>query len=149
MALPHVEIFTDGACRGNPGPGGWAYLLRFGPHEKLASGGSPATTNNQMELQAVIAALNALTKPCRVDLYTDSQYVQKGIKEWLAQWQKNGWKTSSKQAVKNQEYWQALVQATTSHEIHWHWVRGHAGHPENERVDAAARAAIAKACKQE
>ena len=140
--MAHVDIFTDGACKGNPGPGAWAYLLRSGAHEKLASGSVVDTTNNQMELQAVISALSALKKPCTVNVYTDSQYVQKGISEWLPKWQANGWKTSNKAAVKNKDYWEALVKAVAPHEVRWHWVRGHAGHPENERVDQAARAAI-------
>lgn len=139
-----IEIFTDGACKGNPGPGGWAYLLRYNEHEKLESGAVADTTNNQMELMAVIQALQALKKPCLIHVYTDSQYVQKGIKEWLPTWQKNGWRTSQKKAVKNQELWQMLVDASQMHEVHWHWVRGHSGHPENERVDAAACAAIEK-----
>jgi ribonuclease HI len=137
-----IKLFTDGACSGNPGPGGWAYLLQYNEHEKLVSGNVAHTTNNQMELLAVIEGLRALKKACDVDIYTDSQYVQKGISEWLPGWQKNGWRTSAKKPVKNQEYWQMLLEATQGHTIRWHWVKGHAGHPENERVDAAACAAI-------
>lgn len=140
--MSKVALFTDGACSGNPGPGGWAYLLKFNHHEKLVSGHAEHTTNNQMELLAVIEGLRALKKSCAVDIYTDSQYVQKGISEWLPKWQKNGWRTSNKKPVKNQEYWQMLSEAASSHKINWHWVRGHAGHPENERVDQAACAAI-------
>jgi ribonuclease HI len=137
-----VRIYTDGACSGNPGPGGWAYLLKYNEYEKLGSGRVEHTTNNQMELLAVIEGLRALNKPCHVEVYTDSQYVQKGISEWLSTWIKNGWRTSQKKPVKNQEYWQMLSEATAGHTISWHWVKGHAGHPENERVDAAACAAI-------
>lgn len=137
-----VKLFTDGACSGNPGPGGWAYLLRYEEHEKLISGAQREATNNQMELLAVIEGLSALKKPCEVDIYTDSQYVQKGISEWIIAWQANNWRTSQKKPVKNQEYWQRLLVVAKPHTIRWHWVKGHAGHPENEKVDAAACAAI-------
>ncbi len=136
-----VVIYTDGACSHNPGPGGWAYLLRYGAHEKLASGHEAETTNNRMELRAVIEALKSLTRPCAVAVYTDSQYVRKGILEWMEGWQRNGWRTAAKKAVKNQDLWQDLLAATALHEIDWHWVKGHSGDPDNERVDEAARLA--------
>jgi ribonuclease HI len=139
-----VEIWTDGACSGNPGPGGWGAVLRFGEAEKELSGGEPETTNNRMELLAAIAALEALTRPCVVDLTTDSQYVRKGMTEWLAGWKAKGWKTASKQPVKNQDLWQRLDALNAKHEVRWHWVKGHAGHPENERCDALARGEIAR-----
>lgn len=135
---PLVEIFTDGACRGNPGPGGWAALLRTGGKERELSGGEKLTTNNRMELVAAIQALEALKKPCRVALYTDSNYVRDGITKWIHGWRRNGWKTADKKPVKNAELWQALLDATAPHRIDWHWVKGHAGHPENERADALA-----------
>lgn len=140
-AARNLEIFTDGACLGNPGPGGWAALLRFGTVERMLSGAEPATTNNRMELMAAIAALEALTRPSQVRLSTDSQYVKQGIESWVTRWQANGWRTSNRQPVKNQDLWQRLQQAVAPHEVQWAWVRGHAGHVENERVDAAARAA--------
>ena len=133
-----VEIYTDGACRGNPGPGGWAALLRRGTTEKELSGGEKLTTNNRMELTAAIRALQALTRPCRVDLHTDSQYVRGGITQWIHGWQRNGWRTSDKKPVKNAELWQELLEASAPHEVEWHWVKGHSGHPENDRVDALA-----------
>lgn len=136
---PEVTIYTDGACSGNPGPGGWGAVLIFGEREKDIHGGEPATTNNRMELQAAIEALNALTKPCRVDLHTDSQYVRQGITSWLAGWKRNGWKTSAREPVKNADLWRALDDARSRHEVRWHWVKGHAGHPMNERADALAR----------
>ena len=136
--LPEVEIFTDGACKGNPGPGGWGAVLRSGGKERDISGGEKLTTNNQMELMAAIEALNALKKPCHVQLYTDSNYVRDGITKWIHGWRRNGWKTSDRKPVKNAELWQALVEAAAPHRIDWHWVRGHAGHPENERADALA-----------
>ncbi len=142
MTRPRVEIFTDGACSGNPGPGGWGALLRMGKHEKALSGAAPETTNNRMELMAAIAALEALKKPCSVALYTDSTYVRDGITGWLARWKRNGWKTAAKKPVKNADLWQRLDAATARHEIDWHWVKGHAGHPENERADSLAREAI-------
>jgi ribonuclease HI len=141
-SMPDVEIFTDGACSGNPGPGGWGVILRARGVEKELSGGEPLTTNNRMELRAAIAALEALKRPCRVKLYTDSQYLRDGITQWLPGWKARGWRTSGKTPVKNVDLWQRLEAAAAPHEIEWHWVRGHAGHPENERADALARAAI-------
>jgi ribonuclease HI len=138
-----VEIFTDGACSGNPGPGGWGALLRYGSSEKELSGGEAETTNNRMELAAAINALNALTRPCKIELYTDSVYVRDGITKWLQNWQRNGWRTASKKPVKNADLWQALSEAVETHDIDWHWVKGHAGHPENERADELARAGMA------
>lgn len=140
--LPHVSIYTDGACIGNPGPGGWGALLRFGRHEKELSGSDPDTTNNRMELMAAVEALKALTRPCQVDFYTDSEYLKRGITDWLAGWKTRGWKTSSKKAVKNQDLWRALDHAAKPHQVEWNWVRGHTGHRENERVDRLARKAI-------
>jgi ribonuclease HI len=140
--LPKVTIYTDGACSGNPGPGGWGALLRYGTHEKEISGGEPQTTNNRMELTAALKALQALTRPCQVAFYTDSEYVRNGITEWISNWKRRGWKTAGKKPVKNQDLWKALDTAIQAHQITWHWVRGHAGHPENERVDQLARAAI-------
>jgi ribonuclease HI len=137
-----VEIYSDGACRGNPGPGGWGALIRRGSHEKEISGGEAATTNNRMELTAVIRALEALTGPSKVRVYTDSQYVQKGIKEWIHGWKRNGWKTAAREPVKNKELWIELDELRRKHEIEWHWVKGHAGHPENERADALANKGI-------
>ena len=134
-----VELFTDGACLGNPGPGGWAALLRWGGVEKMLAGGEAVTTNNRMELMAAIAGLEALKRPCSVQLTTDSRYVQQGIEQWVAKWCANGWRTAEKQPVKNQEHWQRLAAACAKHRIRWAWVRGHSGHPENERVDRAAR----------
>lgn len=140
--MTKVEIYTDGACRGNPGPGGWGALLRYGDHEKELSGSEPRTTNNRMELMAAIQALEHLKRPCRVDLTTDSQYVQKGISEWLAGWKRKGWKTAARKPVKNADLWQRLDAAVQRHEVRWHWVRGHSGHPENERADQLANQAI-------
>jgi ribonuclease HI len=137
-----VEIYTDGACRGNPGPGGWAAVLSSAGREKEISGAQPQTTNNRMELQAVIAALQALTRPVDVQLYTDSQYVRRGILEWLPQWKARGWRTADKKPVKNQDLWQLLEAAAARHRIEWHWIRGHSGIPGNERCDALANAAI-------
>jgi ribonuclease HI len=134
-----VELFTDGACLGNPGPGGWAALLRWGDVEKMLAGGEADTTNNRMELMAAIAGLEALKRPCSVHLTTDSRYVQQGIEQWLAKWRANGWRTADKQPVKNQELWQRLAVACARHHIRWAWVKGHSGHLENERVDQAAR----------
>jgi ribonuclease HI len=133
-----VEAFTDGACRGNPGPGGWGVVLRAGERVKELSGGEPATTNNRMELQAAIEALSALKQSCRVALYTDSVYVRSGITEWLPAWRARGWKTASKKPVKNQDLWQKLSEQAARHEFAWHWVKGHSGHPENERADELA-----------
>lgn len=137
-----VEIYTDGACRGNPGPGGWAAILRYKDTEKELHGREEHTTNNRMELMAAINALEALTRPCRVRLLTDSQYVQKGVTDWLKTWKVRNWKTASKSPVKNADLWMRLDAAAARHEIEWHWVRGHSGHDENERVDALARNAI-------
>ena len=137
-----VEIYTDGACRGNPGPGGWAALLTMGEREKEISGAENPTTNNRMELQAVIGALQALKRPVEVRLYTDSQYVRRGILEWVPQWKARGWKTADKKPVKNQDLWELLDTQAARHRIEWHWVPGHAGVPGNERVDALANAAI-------
>ncbi len=134
-----VEIFTDGACLGNPGPGGWAVLLRYGAHESELAGGARHTTNNRMELMAAIAGLEALTRPCSVRLTTDSRYVMDGIQSWLAVWKGNGWRTTAKKPVKNIDLWQRLDMVAACHQIEWIWVRGHAGHPENERVDTLAR----------
>jgi ribonuclease HI len=134
-----VEIFTDGACLGNPGPGGWAALLRSGEAERLFSGAEADTTNNRMELMAAIIGLESLKRPCRVHLTTDSRYVMQGIEEWVPRWRANGWRTASRQPVKNQDLWQRLVAACEPHRIRWSWVRGHTGHAENERVDEAAR----------
>ena len=137
-----VEIFTDGACSGNPGPGGWGAILRYKGHEKELSGGETATTNTRMELRAAIAALEALKKPTRVRIFTDSQYVHNGIRTWIHDWKKRGWKTADKKPVKNIDLWQRLEAALETHDIEWHWIRGHSGHPENERADALARKAI-------
>jgi ribonuclease HI len=137
-----AEIYTDGACRGNPGPGGWAAVLRYKGHEKELYGAEPLTTNNRMELMAAIRGLESLKRPCRVRLTTDSQYVQKGITEWLPNWKRNGWKTAGKKPVKNADLWQRLDAAIAGHEIRWEWVRGHSGHSENERADELANKAI-------
>ncbi len=139
-----MEIFTDGACSGNPGLGGWGAILRHGPHEKELSGAEAETTNNRMELMAAIAALRALKEPVIVDLYTDSEYLKRGITEWLARWKARGWKTAARKPVKNADLWRQLEEAMAPHEVRWHWVRGHAGHEMNERADALARAAIAR-----
>ncbi len=142
--MKHVEIFTDGACKGNPGKGGWGAILRMGPHEKEMAGSEKETTNNRMELTAAIEALKALNQPCRVTLHTDSKYVLDGITRWVFGWQKNGWKTADKKPVKNGDLWMALVEAARPHKVEWVWVRGHDGHPENERADKlASDAAIA------
>lgn len=133
-----VEIFTDGACKGNPGPGGWGAVIRSGGREKELSGGEPLTTNNRMELLAAIRALEALKRPCEVTLWTDSVYVRDGITKWIHGWRRNGWKTADKKPVKNAELWQALLDAAAPHKIDWRWVKGHAGHPENERADKLA-----------
>ncbi|HEY7765691.1 MAG TPA: ribonuclease HI [Aestuariivirgaceae bacterium] len=138
-----VQIFTDGACSGNPGPGGWGALLRFGAREKELKGGEALTTNNRMELMAAISALEALKRSCSVDLYTDSNYLREGITKWIHGWRRNGWRTAEKKPVKNAELWQRLDQALSRHRIQWHWVRGHAGHVENERADALARQGMA------
>jgi ribonuclease HI len=138
-----VRIYTDGACKGNPGPGGWGALLRSGTHERELYGGDPATTNNRMELTAVIRALEALKRRSEVEVYTDSEYVMKGITEWLAAWKRRGWKTADRKPVKNADLWRELDQAAGRHEVRWHWVRGHSGHPENERADALANRGVA------
>ena len=142
VALPKVTIHTDGACSRNPGPGGWGAILTFKEREKELKGGEPATTNNRMELMAAIAALEALKKPCAVDLYTDSQYLRGGITEWIKQWKRNGWRTADKKPVRNVDLWQRLDAALKPHRVNWHWVRGHAGHAMNERADVLAREAI-------
>jgi ribonuclease HI len=137
-----VEIWTDGACSGNPGPGGWGAVITFGAHRRELSGAEPDTTNNRMELQGAIAALTALTRPCHVVLYTDSQYVKGGITGWIFNWKRNGWRTADKKPVKNADLWQALDLAIARHQIDWRWVKGHAGNPNNERADELAREAI-------
>lgn len=142
--MQHVEIFTDGACSGNPGPGGWGAILRARDTEKELSGSEKQTTNNRMELMAVIGALEALKRPCRVTITTDSQYVMKGMTEWLPGWKKRNWKTAAKKPVKNAELWQRLEKAIAGHDVDWQWVRGHSGHPENERADELAVAAREK-----
>ncbi|MBF6058443.1 MULTISPECIES: ribonuclease HI [Thiomicrorhabdus] len=142
MAQQVVEIYTDGGCRGNPGPGGWGAILKYGEHLKELKGGEAHTTNNQMELMAAIRALEALTRPCKVRLTTDSQYVKNGITLWLPGWKKKGWKTAANKPVKNQELWQRLEKALETHEVEWHWVKGHSGHTENERVDELANLAM-------
>ena len=143
--LSEVEVFTDGACRGNPGPGGWAAILQYRGRERDLGGFEPETTNNRMEMTAAIAGLEALKRPCRVRLYSDSQYLRDGITKWINGWKRRGWLTASKQPVKNVDLWQRLDAAAAPHHITWIWVRGHSGHPENERADALARARIAEA----
>ena len=140
--MDKVEIHTDGACRGNPGPGGWGAILRAGKHEKEIYGAEAQTTNNRMELMAAIQALETLKHPCTVSLTTDSQYLRKGITEWLPDWKRRGWKTAAKKPLKNVDLWQRLEQATLTHQIEWHWIKGHAGHPDNERADQLANRAI-------
>jgi ribonuclease HI len=142
--MKHVHLFTDGACSGNPGPGGWAALLRYGRHEKELTGGEGLTTNNRMEMTAVIEGLRAVRAPCHVTIHTDSQYVLKGVTEYLQGWKKRGWKTADKKDVKNRDLWEQLDSLLGLNKLEWIWVRGHAGHPENERVDALARAAVPK-----
>lgn len=142
--MKQVEIFTDGACKGNPGPGGWGVLLRMGTHEKEMSGGEPDTTNNRMEMMGAIKGLNALIEPCTVELYSDSKYVLDGMNKWIHGWQRNGWVNASKKPVRNADLWHDLIEAARPHKVNWHWVRGHNGHPENERVDALASAAAAR-----
>ncbi|MDG2459600.1 MAG: ribonuclease HI [Luminiphilus sp.] len=142
--MKHVEAFTDGACSGNPGPGGWGAVLRSGHHERELCGGELHTTNNRMELTAAIEALKALKEPCRITLTTDSTYVKDGITQWLANWKKNGWRTAAKKPVKNQELWQLLDAQTSRHDVKWCWVKGHSGHPENERADALANQGMAE-----
>jgi ribonuclease HI len=137
-----VEIYSDGACRGNPGPGGWGVLLRYNGREKELWGGEAATTNNRMELMAAIRALEALKRPSRVKLHTDSLYVMKGISAWIKDWKRRGWRTADKKPVKNEDLWRRLDELAAKHDVEWHWVRGHAGHPENERVDELANRGI-------
>lgn len=139
-----VVIYTDGACSGNPGPGGWGVVMTYGAHEKELYGGVPHTTNNRMELTAAIKALEALKRPTPVEIVTDSQYVRQGITQWLHGWKKNGWKTAAKKPVKNRDLWERLDAAMRPHDVRWHWVKGHAGHPENERADELARQGIAQ-----
>jgi ribonuclease HI len=137
-----VEIFGDGACRGNPGPGGWGVIIRFNDNEKELWGGEAATTNNRMELTAVIRGLEALKRPSRVQVFTDSQYVQKGMTSWIHSWKRKGWKTADRKAVKNEDLWRRLDELRSQHQVEWHWVKGHAGHPENERADELANRGI-------
>jgi len=137
-----VQIFTDGACRGNPGPGGWGAILRYGDREKEIYGAERATTNNRMELMAAIRAIEALTRECEITLTTDSEYLRKGITEWLPQWKRRGWKTAAKQPVKNQDLWERLEKAIEGHRVDWEWIKGHSGHEENERADSLANRAI-------
>ncbi|MGN6515206.1 MAG: ribonuclease HI [Rhizomicrobium sp.] len=140
--MPRVDIFTDGACSGNPGPGGWGAILRYGKHEKEISGGEPETTNNRMEIMAAIRALQSLTKPSAVTIHTDSRYLMDGATQWMKRWKANGWKTADKKAVKNGELWLALEEAMSPHHVTWRWVKGHSDHVENSRADALARAGI-------
>ena len=137
-----VEIFTDGACSGNPGPGGWGAILRYGGTEKELNGGEPATTNNRMEMMAAIMAIEAVKRPCEIHLHTDSEYLRQGITTWIHSWKARGWKTADKKPVKNVDLWQRLERAIETHDVHWHWVKGHSGHVENERADVLARLAI-------
>ena len=137
----HVTIYTDGGCAPNPGPGGWAAILLMGAHQKELKGGEPLSTNNRMELMAAISALEALKRPCVVDMHTDSQYVREGITKYINNWKRNGWRTASKQPVKNQDLWQRLEAARAAHEVHWHWVKGHSGHELNDRADQLVREA--------
>ncbi|WP_028449913.1 MULTISPECIES: ribonuclease HI [Chitinibacter] len=139
-----VEIYTDGACKGNPGPGGWGAYLRYGAHEKELCGGEAHTTNNRMELLAVISALAALTRHCEVTIHTDSQYVKNGIESWIHGWKRNGWKTADKKPVKNEDLWRALDEQVARHAVQWRWVKGHAGNPGNERADALANQGVAQ-----
>ncbi|WP_444930568.1 ribonuclease HI [Microbulbifer sp. SSSA002] len=140
--MKQITIYTDGACRGNPGPGGWGALLVYGEREKELFGGEAHTTNNRMELLAAIKALEALKQPCKVDLHTDSQYLRQGITGWINNWKKNGWKTASKKPVKNADLWRQLDESVAQHEVQWHWVKGHAGHPGNERADQLANRGV-------
>ena len=142
MAVAPVELFTDGACRGNPGPGGWGAVLRYNGNEKELFGGEPQTTNNRMELMAVISGLEALKRQCTVDVVTDSQYVKNGITQWIHNWKRNGWRTANKKPVKNDDLWRRLDEAVARHQVRWHWVKGHSGHPENERADRLANLGI-------
>ena len=142
--MKKVVIHSDGGCRGNPGPGGWAATLSYGPHNREISGGEPATTNNRMELRGAIEALNALKEPCEVEFFTDSEYVKNGVTTWLATWKLNGWRTKSKKPVKNEDLWRALDAASCRHKVQWHWLKGHSGHDDNERCDLLANEAVAK-----
>lgn len=142
--MSQVTLYTDGACKGNPGPGGWGVVLRYGDHEKHLWGGEPGTTNNRMELRAAIEGLAALRRQCEVAIYTDSQYVRNGINQWMANWKRNGWKTSARKPVKNAELWQRLDELVQSHRIQWHWVRGHSGNDGNEQADALANRGAAE-----
>ncbi|HYY27057.1 MAG TPA: ribonuclease HI [Chthoniobacterales bacterium] len=146
--MKKVVIHTDGGCHGNPGPGGWAATLQYGKHKRELSGGTQRTTNNRMELQAAIEALNALKEPCVVEFHTDSEYVKNGISKWLSKWKRNGWLTYSKQPVKNADLWRLLDSAVSRHRVHWHWIRGHAGNSANERCDELAGQEIAKIRKK-
>jgi ribonuclease HI len=143
--MKEVAAFTDGACRGNPGPGGWGVVLRFGSRDKELCGGDPQTTNNRMEMTAAIRALESLRERCRVQVFTDSVYLKNGITEWLPNWRRRGWRTADRKPVKNQDLWEALAALTERHEVSWHWVKGHAGHPENERADALANCGLEQA----
>jgi ribonuclease HI len=145
--MKEVVVFTDGACRGNPGPGGWGVLMRFGAHDKELFGGERDTTNNRMEMTAAIRALESLGERCRVQLYTDSVYVKSGITEWLPNWLRRGWRTASRKPVKNQDLWETLAALAEQHEVSWHWVKGHAGHPENERADQLANRGLEQALR--
>jgi len=145
MSEQRVTIHTDGACSGNPGPGGWGAILAFGDHEKELMGGEPVTTNNRMELMAAISALEALKRPCAVDLFTDSEYLRNGISSWINNWKRNGWRTADKKPVKNVDLWKRLDAALTAHKVHWRWVKGHAGHAMNERADQLAREGLVAA----
>lgn len=149
MKVKHIIIYTDGACRGNPGPGGWGALLRYGQHEKMLSGAESHTTNNRMELTAAIQALRAIRESCKIELHTDSQYLQKGISEWLDGWKKRNWKKADKKSVKNADLWQELDQEASRHQVTWHWVKGHSGHPENDLVDHLANQAIDEFLKKD
>jgi ribonuclease HI len=142
MTAPTITIYTDGACSGNPGPGGWGAVLIYGEHEKEIYGGNPSTTNNQMELSAVIEALKTLKKSCTIELYTDSKYVKDGVQEWMPNWKKRGWKTASKKPVKNKEYWVELDELLQNHTVNWHWVKGHSGDLYNEKADELARKGV-------
>lgn len=142
-----VVMYTDGACKGNPGPGGWGVVLHYGDHEKHLCGGDPMTTNNRMELMAAIEGLAALKRSCQVELFTDSVYVKDGITRWMANWKQNGWKTAAKKPVANQDLWERLDQLTAAHSVHWHWVKGHAGHPGNELADALANQGVEQCVK--
>ena len=148
LQLKKVIIHTDGGCEGNPGPGGWAAILRHGAHAKELSGGEPATTNNRMELTAAIEALRALREPCEVELFTDSEYLRDGITSWVSSWKARNWRTADRKPVKNEELWRQLDEICARHKVEWHWLKGHAGHPDNERCDKLGRAEVSKLRKQ-